>query len=268
MGGVGEDPSGRGQTGVVRVRDWTGADYYRELGVAPTATRDEISAAYRARARVLHPDTGAVDPASEQAFVRAATAYQILTGPMREEYDRARRRGQVRRPVPVPASSATGGTDAVAAATGARSARAWPATRQGARGALWGGLALVVAGFLAAAVVITLQVRDARLRDDGLPAQAVVVRDHGVPRLEFVTKAGTLVRTDLPDSKSGGMTAGDIVDVRYDREDPQRVVTARSTVGRDVTLWLVAAKLLIVGTVLAIVGGRRLLKLRTPERDG
>ena len=81
-----------------------------------------------------------------------------------------------------------------------------------------------------------------------------------MPRLEFVTKSGTLVRTDLPDSKSGGLTAGDIVDVRYDREDPERVVTTRSTIGRDITLWLVAAKLLIVGTVLAIVGGRRLLK--------
>lgn len=238
----------------MRVRDWTGADYYRELGVAPTATRDEISAAYRARARVLHPDTGAVDPASEQAFVRVATAYQILTGPMREEYDRARRRGQVRRPVP--ASTATRGS----AAAGAPNARRWPATRRGARGALWGGVALVVAGFLAAAVVISLQVRDARLRDDGVPAQAVVVRDDGVPRLEFATKSGTLVRTDLPDSKSGGVTAGDIVDIRYDREDPERVVTARSTVGRDITLWLVAAKLLVVGTVLAIVGGRRLLK--------
>ncbi len=242
----------------MRVRDWTGADYYRELGVAPTATRDEISAAYRARARVLHPDTGAVDPDSEQAFVRVATAYQILTGPMREEYDRARRRGQVRRPVP--ASTATRGSAAAGAATGAPTARLWPATRRGARGALWGGVALVVAGFLAAAVVITLQVRDARLRGDGVPAQAVVIRDDGVPRLEFATRSGTFVRTDLPDSKSGGVTAGDIVDIRYDREDPERVVTARSTIGRDITLWLVAAKFLIVGTVLVIVGGRRLLK--------
>ena len=126
----------------------------------------------------------------------------------------------------------------------------------------------MLAGFLAAAVVFTLQVRDARLRGDGVPAQAVVVRDRGVPRLEFVTKAGDRVRSDLPDVKSGGLTAGDIVEVRYDRADPGRVVTARSTVGRDITLWIVAAKLLIAGAVLAIVGGWRLGKLRSAERGG
>lgn len=243
----------------MRVRDWTGADYYRELGVAPTATRDEISAAYRARARALHPDTGAVDPASEAAFVRVATAYQILTGPMREEYDRARRRGQVRRPVPAVAPrSDRAGTGTVG--TAAPTNRMWPATRKGARGALWGGIGLVVAGFMAGAAVLSLQVRDARLRDDGIPAQAVVVRVDGAPRFEFVTESGDLIRTALPDAKSGGRSAGDVVEIRYDRQDPQRVVTAQSTVGRDITLWIVAAKLLIVGTVLTIVGGRRLLR--------
>ena len=242
----------------MRVRDWTGADYYRELGVAPTATRDEISAAYRARARLLHPDTGPSDPAAEQQFVRVATAYQILTGPLREEYDRARRRGQVRRPIPAPAASAA--TPAAAGGATVAPSRPWQLSRRGARGALWGGIALVLAGVLAAGVVISLMARDARLRNNGVAVEAIVVREDGAPRLEFVTKAGNVVRADLPDSKSGGLAAGDTVEIRYDRDDPTRVVTATHTVGRDITLWIVAVKLLVVGAVLAIVGGRRLLR--------
>ena len=60
------------------------------------------------------------------------------------------------------------------------------------------------------------------------PSTAVVVREAGEPRLEFATRTGDIVRTDLPDSKSGGLAAGDAVDVRYDADDPTRVVTERS----------------------------------------
>jgi len=239
----------------VRVREWTGADHYRELGVTPTATRDEITAAYRARARLLHPDTGPTDPAAEQQFVRAATAYRVLTGPMREEYDRARRRGQVRRPVPSPAAAAP----RAEAATGP-TARPWHLSRRGARGALGGGIALMLAAAVVAALVIALQVRDAHLRGAGAAVSALVVRESGVPKLEFTTEAGEIVRTDLPDQKSGGLSAGETVEVRYDRDDPQRVVTARQNLGRDITLWIVAVKLLVVGGVLAVIGARRLVR--------
>lgn len=245
------------QTGVVRVRDWTGADHYRVLGVSPTATRDEITAAYRARARILHPDTGPTDPAAEEQFVRVSTAYRILTGPLREEYDRACRRGQVRRPVAPPASpvDASRGVGSTAPGTRARQL-----TRRGGRAALWGGIGLVIAGLVAAAVVIALMVRDARLRDAGRPAVAVVVRDAGEPRLRFTTDAGRVVVTDLPDAKSGGVAAGDALEIRYDPDDPTRVVAERHAVARDITLWIMAAKLLIVGAILAIVGARRLLR--------
>lgn len=233
----------------MRVRDWTGADHYRVLGVKPTATRDEITAAYRARARVLHPDTGPTDPAAEEQFVRVSAAYQILTGPQREEYDRARRRGQIGRPPPAPAPPATGPAP-----------KPWHLSRKGARGALAGGIALVVAGVIAAIVVTSLMVRDAHLRSDGVRVDATVVSESGEPRLEFTTRAGDVVRTDLPDSKSGGLAAGDVVAVRYDAGDPTRVVTERHTAARDITLWIMAAKFLIVGTVLAVVGARRLLR--------
>lgn len=245
------------------MRDWAGADYYRELGVAPTATREEIAAAYRTRARVLHPDTTPGDPVAEAAFVRAATAYEVLTGPLREEYDRARRRGQVRRPVPdarVAAAHRAGGSVTSSAPGGPGPRTLWPLTRRGGRTAFLGGIALVLAGLIAAAVVITLQVRDARLRRAGIPVAAVVVRDQGVPLLEFTTRTGATVRSDLPDAKSGGRSAGDVIEIRYDRDDPARIVTADHAVGRDITLWIVAAKFVIVGSVLTIVGGRRLLR--------
>lgn len=244
----------------MRVRDWTGVDYYRELGVRPTATRDEIAVAFRTRARVLHPDTAPADPASEAAFVRAATAYEILTGPMREEYDRARRRGQVR-----PAGAAARASVPSAGATGARGGggfrgRVWPATSRGGRIALWGGLIVMLAGIVVAVLVVTLQVRDARLRTEGVAATALVVRERGVPRLQFTTESGRVVRSDLPDRKSGGRSAGDALEIRYDPEDPERIVTAQHAVGRDITLWIVAVKLLTVGAVLAVLGARRLLK--------
>ena len=35
---------GNGQTGDVRLREWSEADYYAELGVGPSATREEITA--------------------------------------------------------------------------------------------------------------------------------------------------------------------------------------------------------------------------------
>ena len=236
----------------MRVRDWTGADHYRVLGVTPTATRDEITAAYRAQVRVLHPDTGPTDPAAEEQFVRVSAAYRILTGPLREEYDRARRRGQIHRPVAAPTGSGP--------STAASASKPWQLSRKGARGALWGGIALMLAGAVAATVVVTLMMRDARLRREGVPVSAVVVRQDGEPRLQFTTASGRVVTTDLPDAKSGGLAADDVVEIRYDREDPTKVVTERHALARDITLWIVAAKFLIVGAIMVVVGGRRLLR--------
>ena len=241
----------------MRLRDWTDSDYYAELGVDPTATRDEITVAYRARARVLHPDAAPGDPEAEEQFHRIATAYEVLSGPRRYEYDEVRQRTQAVANTPIHvATAATAPTAPTAPAPSER------ITRRGARWALGGGLALVVLGLVVATVVALLQVHDANLRSDGVSATATVVSDAGAPELEFVINKNEVVRTGIPDAKSGSLTVGDSVDIRYDPDDPTRVVTAANTVARDITLWIVVAKFLIVGTVLAIVGARRLARPR------
>jgi hypothetical protein len=238
----------------VRLREWSEADYYAELGVSPSATRDEITAAFRARARVLHPDAAPDDPGAEAQFHRAATAYRILTGPQREAYDEARVARAAAGPVR-PAATATVAPPRAATDSGHH------LTRKGARGAVWGGIGLVVLGLVAACLVIALQVHDANLRSQGLPVTAAVVTGTGGnPELEFVTADGQPVHTAIPDSKSGSLRVGDEVEIRYDADHPTRVVTQANTVARDITLWIVVAKFLIVGLVLVIVGARRLAK--------
>jgi hypothetical protein len=62
--------------------------YYRRLGLDPAAPRASIAAAYRAKARVLHPDVPRTGNA--EAFVAVKQAYDILSNPARRaEYDRS-----------------------------------------------------------------------------------------------------------------------------------------------------------------------------------
>jgi hypothetical protein len=242
-----------GQTGSVRVRDWTEVDHYEVLGVAPDASRAEIITAYRAQARLLHPDAAPSEADADERFVRVATAYRVLTGPQRAEYDEIRRRATEAPPPGVPVAAGPVGP--------ARPSRPWQLTRRGATGAIWGGLGLVVAGIASVVLVITLMAQDADLRTAGVRVPAAVVREGGGPRLEFTTRAGTTVRVDPPDLKSGALTAGDVVEIRYDPADPTQVVTEQHAVARDITLWIMAAKFLIVGSVLVVVGIRRRLRL-------
>lgn len=66
-------------------------DYYGQLGVSPSASREEIQEAYRRKARETHPDRNPDDPAAAQRFQQVKTAYQVLQDPQRRaRYDDAR----------------------------------------------------------------------------------------------------------------------------------------------------------------------------------
>lgn len=64
-------------------------DLYSLLGVPRTATADQLKAAWRERARELHPDLHGGDPTMAQRFAEANAAYEVLSDPeRRRDYDR------------------------------------------------------------------------------------------------------------------------------------------------------------------------------------
>ncbi|RYU76698.1 molecular chaperone DnaJ [Hymenobacter persicinus] len=67
----------------------TKRDYYEVLGVAKTASGDEIKKAYRKVAIKFHPDKNPDDPTAEDKFKEAAEAYEVLSSEdKRARYDR------------------------------------------------------------------------------------------------------------------------------------------------------------------------------------
>nr|WP_242390556.1 J domain-containing protein [Pararhodospirillum photometricum] len=64
-------------------------DPYTVLGVARTATQDEIKNAYRKLARSMHPDVNPEDPRAEERFKEVSSAYALLGDPARRtRYDK------------------------------------------------------------------------------------------------------------------------------------------------------------------------------------
>ena len=63
-------------------------DYYETLGVARTASEDDIRKAYRKLARKYHPDLNPGDKSAEDRFKSVQEAYDILSEPKkRQMYD-------------------------------------------------------------------------------------------------------------------------------------------------------------------------------------
>lgn len=75
-------------------QDWISKDFYASLGVAKTATQDEIKKAYRKLARTYHPDQNPGDKAAEEKFKEISEAYQVLSDEQdRKQYDAIRAMG-------------------------------------------------------------------------------------------------------------------------------------------------------------------------------
>ncbi|HDZ23958.1 MAG TPA: J domain-containing protein [Desulfobacteraceae bacterium] len=66
----------------------SGKDYYKILGVAKSASADEIKKAYRKLALKYHPDHNKGDKAAETKFKEISEAYAVLSDPeKRQQYD-------------------------------------------------------------------------------------------------------------------------------------------------------------------------------------
>ena len=63
-------------------------DYYEVLGVARSASDDEIKKAYRKLAVKYHPDKNSSDKEAEEKFKQISSAFEVLKdGEKRRKYD-------------------------------------------------------------------------------------------------------------------------------------------------------------------------------------
>lgn len=233
-------------------REWIECDFYADLGVARDASAEEISDAYRALARDLHPDRNPGDSASEARFKAISRAYAVLGSPTRRaQYDEARDKVFDRGVAPMPGS------------TRPTTLSVRPRRSLSLRPSVGFTLAAVcvVAGVAVGVWILNVSRTASELRRRGVSAVGVVTTETPVATLQFTTDDGTVVTANAPrarDRRNGGYRVGEAVPIRYDRLDPTRLVADEAQPARIITMWIIAAKLVICGLILAAMAGYRL----------
>ena len=153
--------------------------YYAQLAVPPSAAADEIAAAFRRRARIVHPDVPGTGDAA--AFVALKAAYDVLADPgRRSEYDRSAQ------PPSPPVWAAPGPVPRA------------PPRRQ--RSAPWGFIvSLGLLGLASVAAVLALVRLASPVTDSEPPARPFGTAHQAVPRpLPVVRLAGSPTHYVLP----------------------------------------------------------------------
>jgi hypothetical protein len=250
----------------LRTRDWATVDYYGLLGITSDATDDEIARAFRVLAKQMHPDAGA-PIADGERFKEMALAYEVLSDHRtRRDYD-AVRAGYIPRPrgypqpdvIPVPGAPPPRFRAAEPKALAWTPRRAWMS--------FVGGMLVTVLGIAMSCFVIGLQHHDSARRAGRVEVNANHVIEAGQQRLRFATTNGTVVDVPLPNTVNPGIP-GDKERILYNPAHPSDVIADESYAARDITLWIVAIKLLIGGPIFAILGWRALKRFRNASAAG
>jgi hypothetical protein len=249
----------------VRTRDWATVDFYAVLGVEPTASTDDINLAFRGLAKRLHPDRVGDASSEAEQFKLVTAAYDVLGSErLRRSYDRVR--------IEV-APRSNGGT--VTMAVGTRSPRptaeAKPlppeVVRRNGRRWVAAGIAVSLIGIFVASLIAHLQIDERARRAGRLKTDAVLVVSPTRSDVRFTTASGQIVQVPEPTRVNPGAdNNGDQITVLYRPERPTDVIVDESTAARDITLWIVALKLLVGGPVFLGVGFRRLKQARERSR--
>jgi len=251
----------------LRTRDWATVDYYGLLGVKSDATDDEIGRAFRVLAKQMHPDAGAGTGELER-FKEMTLAYEVLSDHRtRRDYD-AVRAGYLPRPRAytdaesafVPGGAPPRFRAAQPKPLGWTLRRAWIS--------FIGGMLVTMLGIAMSCFVIGLQRHDSARRAGRVEVDANHVIEGGRERLRFNTTNGKVVDVPLPNTVNPGIP-GNKERVLYKPAHPTDVIADESYAARDITLWIVAIKLLIGGPVFMFLGWRALKRFRNaPAASG
>jgi hypothetical protein len=239
------------------------ADFYALLGVDTSVSGEDLARAFRTRAKELHPDTSD-DPDAARKFNDLVTAYSVLSNHRtRREYDVGRGPDRIAAPGRTPSAGTQPGPNRPIGKVAKPVAKPW--SRRRAWTVLVAGALVAVLGVGAAAFTWQLHQSDAHRRARFVPVDATRVANG---EIMFVADDGRVIRTREPQQHGEGNGLGPSVRVRYDPADPTHVIVDADTLGRDITLAVVALKLIIGGAVFVVLGRRRLRAARAAPDPG